>query len=256
MHQHDHSIIEKSNVQTDVVVVNQCDLDSISEFDFTNKYGNKCHAKFINTTERGLSRSRNLAIQNAWGDICLICDDDELLDDDYSKKILSSYDSHPDKHVIIFQIERKDKQTPKKYPQNEGAVGLKQILQTSSVQITFRRNKILENHISFDVKLGSGTGNGAGEENKFLIDSKKAKLFIYYVPINIGTVLMGNSSWFKGYDAEYMRNRGWVSRRILGSCVGFAYIIFFVIRHRNLYSNNLSIASAFKNMFVGYLEKR
>ena len=37
MHQHDKSILTKSNVQSDVVVVNQCDTDSVEEFDFVNK---------------------------------------------------------------------------------------------------------------------------------------------------------------------------------------------------------------------------
>ena len=90
MHEKDHSIIERSNVQTDVVVVNQCDKDSVDEFDFKNKKGETCHAKFINTTERGLSRSRNMAIRNAWGDVCLICDDDEWLSDDYADTIIKA----------------------------------------------------------------------------------------------------------------------------------------------------------------------
>ena len=68
MHEKDTSIIQRSNVQTDVVVVNQCDHDSVEEFDFVNKKGKICHAKFICTNERGLSRSRNMAIRNAWGD--------------------------------------------------------------------------------------------------------------------------------------------------------------------------------------------
>ena len=84
MHEKDTSIIKRSNVQSDVVVVNQCDHDSVEEFDFLNKKGITCHAKFINTTERGLSRSRNMAIENAQkADVCYICDDDEYLVDDY-----------------------------------------------------------------------------------------------------------------------------------------------------------------------------
>ena len=65
IHEKDTSIIERSNVQTDVVVVNQCDHDSVEEFDFVNKKGRTCLAKFICTTERGLSRSRNMALFNA-----------------------------------------------------------------------------------------------------------------------------------------------------------------------------------------------
>ena len=91
MHEKDHSIIERSNVQTDVVVVNQCDKDSVDEFDFKNKQGENCHAKFINTTERGLSRSRNMALLNSWGDVCYICDDDEILQDDYENIIMKAY---------------------------------------------------------------------------------------------------------------------------------------------------------------------
>ena len=34
MHQKDASIIKRSNIQSDVVVVNQCDHDSIEEYDF------------------------------------------------------------------------------------------------------------------------------------------------------------------------------------------------------------------------------
>lgn len=83
MYEKNANIIARSNIQTDVVVVNQCDYDSIEEFEFKNKKGVTCRAKFINTTERGLSRSRNMAIANSWGDICYMCDDDELLADDY-----------------------------------------------------------------------------------------------------------------------------------------------------------------------------
>lgn len=60
MHRTDTGIISESNVQTDSVVVNQCDRDSIEDFDFKNKKGRTCHVKFIDTTERGLSNSRNL----------------------------------------------------------------------------------------------------------------------------------------------------------------------------------------------------
>lgn len=108
MHQADTSIIERSNVQSDVVVVNQCDHDSVEEFDFVNKKGKTCHAKFICTTERGLSKSRNMAIRNAWGDVCQICDDDEWLADNGEEVILRAYAENPDAALIAFSLIRKD----------------------------------------------------------------------------------------------------------------------------------------------------
>ena len=50
MYEKDTSILERSNVQSDVVVVNQCNHNSVEEFDFVNKFGRTCHAKYINTT--------------------------------------------------------------------------------------------------------------------------------------------------------------------------------------------------------------
>ena len=232
MHQKDASIIERTNVQTDVVVVNQCDEDSVSDFDFTNKQGSTCHAKVINTTERGLSRSRNMAISNAWGDVCLLCEDDDWLEDDYEEKIAVSYVKYSEKDAILFIVNRNDIPGGKKYPAEEGKVGFKQILQSSSVQVTFMRQNIARANIQFDVLLGSGSGNGGGEDNKFLLDIRKAKLKIYYLPVCIGTVQAGESRWFKGFTKQYMIDRGWTSRRSLGTIPGFIYISSFALREQ------------------------
>ena len=149
MHEKDTSIIQRSNVQTDVVVVNQCDRDSVEEFDFVNKKGKTCHAKFICTTERGLSRSRTMAIRNAWGDVCLICDDDELFPDDYKDIILKAYEEEPQADVIAFALDRKDH--PKVFSKQKSNLDFKRIGQTSSLQITFKRQSVLSKGISFDV---------------------------------------------------------------------------------------------------------
>ena len=39
MYQVDTGIIQRTNIQTDVIVVNQCDKDDINEFIFINKKG-------------------------------------------------------------------------------------------------------------------------------------------------------------------------------------------------------------------------
>lgn len=256
MHEKDTSIIQRSNVQSDVVVVNQCDHDSIEEFDFVNKKGKTCHAKFINTSERGLSRSRNMAIANASGDICLICDDDEIFVDNYEDLIVEAYEKNGDINCITFAIDRNDLSFKKEYSSTPHKVGLKQIMQTSSVQITFRTNMVKEHNIRFDTKLGSGSGNGAGEENKFLLDIKRCGEKIMFWPSNIGEVKAGKSLWFKGFTQEYMRNQGWSSRRSLGSFLGLLYILQFWIRRQKLYSKDISFICAIKYMLVGFFEKR
>lgn len=255
MHEKDTSIIQRSNVQTDVVVVNQCDHDLVEEFDFVNKKGRTCHAKFICTTERGLSRSRNMAIRNAWGDICLICDDDELFPDDNKDIILKAYEEDPLADVIAFALDRKDH--PKVFSKQKSNLDFKRIGQTSSLQITFKRQSVLSKGISFDVKMGSGTGNGGGEENMFLHTCRRAGLKMFYHPGVIAIIQeTGKSKWFKGFTDQYFRNLGWVTRRIHGAFVGTAYLIMWILTHRKLYAKDNTTFKAIKNLYIGFNENR
>lgn len=255
MHQEDAKIIERSNVQSDVVVVNQCDEDSVKEFDFVNKKGNKCHAKFICTTERGLSKSRNMAIRNAWGDVCLICDDDETLEDDCEEKILRAYNENSDAALIAFALIRKD--ICKSYPNTKRSLGFKQILKTSSHQVTFARNLMEKNNIWFDEKMGSGTGNGGGEENMFMFSVKRKGMKMLYYPDYIATINPSSSQWFKGYDKRYFENLGWTDRRIFGSLLGLVYLLYWPVFRYNVYAKDgLSILQALRYSLIGYFTKR
>ena len=250
----DKSIIQTSKVQVDIVVVNQCDEDKREEFFFLNKAGHQCKALFISTTERGLSRSRNMAIKNSDADICLICDDDESFSDTLEEDILNEYIKHPDADCITFALDRKD--FPTVYPQKTSALTAKMILQTSSQQITFRRKAITEKGILFDEKMGSGTKNGGGEENKLLFDCKKSGLRLLYVPTVIATINKGESQWFHGYDDIYMRNQGWASRRILGDFWGFLYCFYFCFRHIGVICKDMNFFRALYQTVRGYFEKR
>lgn len=256
MHQRDKSIIERSNVQSDVVVINQCDHNSVEEFNFINNEGKICRAKFICTTERGLSKSRNMAIRNAWGDVCQICDDDEVMADDNEQIIIKAYKENPDVGLIAFSLIRKDCQ--KEYPQRIQSLGLKRILKTSSPQITFSRSMMEKYGISFDEKMGSGTGNGGGEENKFMLDWRKAGAKMLYYPDVIATINPGESRWFHGYDDRYFQNLGWTFRRLLGNSLGMLYLIYWPIFHKKCYENTcaFSIFKIFKYCLQGYFSKR
>lgn len=257
MHQHDKSILTKSNVQSDVVVVNQCDTDSVEEFDFVNKYGQTKHCIFVSTTQRGLSRSRNMAVSYAPEDsICKICDDDETFADDIETKVLCAYERHPDASLIAFSMNRPDKKYGKVYPKADMHLSFSRILKTTSVEITFKKRHISDFAITFDEKMGSGTGNGGGEENKFMLDIRRAGGKLYFAPENIGTVNPAPSQWFTGYNSDMIRNYGWAAHRSMGFLLGFIYSHYWVISHRHLYGNSLSMYGAYKNILGGFFEKR
>ena len=81
---------------------------------------NQLHSKLnnirvINSFEKGVSKSRNLAIKNAKGNICLIADDDVEYEKGFDKIIESAYKEYEDANCIIFKADIFKKQTNPKY---------------------------------------------------------------------------------------------------------------------------------------------
>lgn len=254
MHQENMEIISRTNVQTDVVVVNQCNSNSIHHFTFKNKNGEECYATFINTTERGLSKSRNMAIQHSSGDILVVCDDDEILEDNISDIINDAYFKLPDATVIAFSL--RSKNSKRKYSLKASKLNFINILKTCSVQLTFKKENLINSKILFDEKMGSGTGNGGGEENKILLDLWRNKHKLYYYPSIIATINNNESQWFHGYNETYFCNLGWVARRLHGSFISLIYIVYFLATHYHLYATDISIIKALKQMIIGWKSKR
>ncbi len=252
MHEKDTSIVQRSMVQTDCVVVNQCETDSVEEFNFLNNSGRSCRVLFINTTERGLSRSRNMAIRNAWADICLICDDDETFEPDYETKILSAFSEHPEMGIIAFKVVCPNK----KYSSEAHKISRFRAAEVSSWQIAFRREQLLKRDIWFDVKMGSGSGNGAGEENKLLYQMISSGMKAMYVPVLISEVAQTQSLWFKGYTEKYFIDMAWSARRIYGAPISFVYLCYWTLFRSGKYDLTFSKFRLFHCFLKGYFEKR
>lgn len=205
MHQHDFSLAKRSNIKSDLLIINQCDEISYDESEEEDFIWRK-----INTKERGLSKSRNTAIDNAQGEICKFCDDDETLVDNYQQIILNAYDELPDADVIIFNLNRINYKMKKTYYNIDSVRPAPAYRNYGSPMITFKLKKIKMNGIRFNEIFGSGSKFGGGEDNLFLKDIRKAGLKIYEYPAVISTVDYGRfgSQWFHGYNEKYFYNLG------------------------------------------------
>lgn len=210
MRQNDTTIIKRTNVQTDVVVVNQCDEDREEEFTFCNESGRLCKAKFICTTERGLSRSRNMCLRNAWGDYCIFSDDDEKLSEGYEQIIQSAFDRNPKADLVAFNYKDNNVRLKNNYkkpiteeklaPQNHNY---------SSVALSFRLDKVRENEVWFDPRLGAGSGIIlSGEESAWQAQARRKGLTMYQSPAYIATVTQASSTWYSGYNERYFYDLG------------------------------------------------
>lgn len=245
MRQKDCQIIERSNLKTDAIVINQSDCNKVEKIG-SSECGSLV-STFISTTERGLSKSRNMALRNATADICLICDDDEILYDDYPVKIIRAFEENPTADVIAFQIA----DAGKKYPAQKRKIGYIRALKLASWQLAFRRKSIIDKGISFDETLGSGVSKAGGEENMFLYDCLRQGLCIISLPISIGRMIEGESQWFHGYTQEYFYDRGIMTRKLMGKILSSIYALYYIIRKHNLYKKDISPLDSLKSIFKG-----
>lgn len=251
MHQKGLQMIEHSHITCDAVVINQCDENRV-------EFSEDKRQKVISTVQRGLSNSRNMAIDNATADVCLISDDDEVFVDDVEQRILKAYSDYPNADIIAFQVDNGSgfgenvKNDKKVYPTKAFECGLIKSLRISSWQISFKKKSIIDKGIRFDTMMGSGTGHGGQEESKFLADCLKAGLRIWYVPVLIARMDDSHpSQWFHGFDKKFFFDRGWATRRFLGWNLATLYAVYYAIKKYRMYSTDISFVSALINMIKG-----
>lgn len=139
----------------------------------TSNYAN---IRVINSLEKGLSKSRNLALENAVGKILLIADDDVVYQDDFLSKIINGYNKFPDAAVINFCAVNSNGTLLKKYPVNSKSdLNIFDILNTNSIEITLNKSIVDQTKTQFDENFGLGAIFELGEEAIFLIDLKEKK---------------------------------------------------------------------------------
>ena len=247
MHKEDMGIIGDSKITGNALVINQCDRDDYEEQDTKNGL-----ARMYSVKDRGLTKSRNLAIEKSLGDICLICDDDEVFEDDYQQKIILAYERLSDADIIVFKMTNR----PPSFPDKIQKLKFPKIMKVSSWQISFKRQSLIDSGVRFDELLGAGTGNGAEEELKFLKDSLKAKLKIYYVPSEIASVGQESSTWFKGFNEKFFKDRGNTTRYILGLPLSLLYAFYYVLRKKKMYCADISPTKALKAILSGIKENK
>lgn len=240
--------VKTTNITGDYIIINQIFKENIKLTNYTEK-----NKKIISIRDKGLSKSRNLAIKNSTSDICLLSDDDMFYEEDYEKTILEAYKKYPDADLIAFVVEHENKKDEKKILK-EGRLNLLTSLKISSVQLTFKKSSIENKNIKFDENFGSGSKYFMGEENIFMYDCLKNKLKIYYVPIKIGTLkVINESNWFKGYNKDYFKVKGIVYYR-MSKLLSLFLILQFSLRKCKLYKNEINLFDSIKYMCKGIKE--
>jgi len=208
MNQEDYSLLKKMNIQSDVIVGNQCDKNSIEQFEY-----NGHSAIYLNFAEYGVGLNRNNALMRATGDICLFADDDMVYVNGYVKIVESAFEDHPAADVIIFNLI--EPIVTRYVIKRDKRVGYFDYLRYGAARIAVRLSSIRKNGIYFNQCFGGGTIHCHGEDNIFLTDCLNAGLKIYAVPIEIAELTEERiSTWNIGYNKKYLKDQGELYRTI------------------------------------------
>jgi glycosyltransferase involved in cell wall biosynthesis len=192
--------------------------------------------KVINSSETGLSKSRNLGLKNATKPLIILTDDDVVFADNFADTIISSFNGNPENDVLKFQVQTIEKHFFKNYNHNFiKKLSLLELLNTMSIELVFQKRVLIENNVFYDEKFGLGATFGLGEENTLLLDLKKAKAIIGYIPEVICYHEELNSS--KSMDKEQLYyNSGAFFYRNFGAKFRFWVVskLFFDLKQRKI----------------------
>lgn len=247
MNQTDHSLLEKMNIHSDAVVVNQASSDSVEDFEYK---GNKI--KWINMSSRGIGLSRTTALMHSSAEIVLFADDDMVYNDGYKQGVLNAFNEYKKADVICFNINlvnsnknigghRNNKENKRLHVFNSMRYG--------ACLIGARRNALLRNRISFSLLFGGGAPFNSGEDSIFIKDCIDSGLRLYSNTFFLADVDDSTSSWYKGTDDNFFIHRG----AALSSVFPKMYLPIFAyysVRLKNL-DKNYNVFKIFTLMLEG-----
>lgn len=237
-------MIRAMNVHCDCLIINQCDRESYEE-----KCINGQRIRIVYTQEMGLSRSRNMALRYSQADILGIADDDLYYYDGFEKTILEYYKTNAQADIVLFNMD----DIYKEFSDKSCRCTFWELTGYKSMQISIRVKEISEKGISFNEYFGTGSEHvQSGEENIFLADCYKKGLQIYYCGKKIVKRELTESSWFKGWTEDFIKDRGAIYYAV--SRIFFLlYILRFALKNYREYKP-LSVFKALKLMLKGKKE--
>ena len=239
MNQSNHSLLDKMNIQSDVIVGNQCKENSIEKFVY-----NGYQVIYLNFAEKGVGLNRNNALMRATGDICLFADDDMVYVNNYIDIVKKAFEKHMDADIIVFNLIEKE---PSRYViKRDGKIGFFNYLRFGTARIAIRLQSVKKHGIYFNQCFGGGTQHSHGEDNIFLTECLKKGLKMYAVPEFIAELAEEReSTWRNGYGKKYFQDQRELYR-VISKRWWRLLCLQDAIRHCKIY--NLRWHEAYKKM--------
>ncbi|OIQ30751.1 MAG: hypothetical protein BM564_00640 [Bacteroidetes bacterium MedPE-SWsnd-G2] len=143
-----------------VLVINQ----SVSSVSLTSELEN---VRVINSNTKGLSVSRNIALENCDSDIALIADDDLIYPENFQHQIIETFQSKKAYALITFKAQKLSGGDYRTYSKESKAHTKASIKDVISWEIAFRPKWAKTHKIVFNERFGLGAEFQTAEEYLF-----------------------------------------------------------------------------------------
>ena len=204
MNQKDLSLIQRMNINSNVVFANQCDKTTYIE----GRCDDKHYAKMISTETIGVGVNRNLALLYSSASFCLFSDDDVTYLDNMEELVLEEFKKYKNADIIIFHFNSDSKSRSLKCYSKTHRVSRCSRKPWATFQIAFKRDAVIKHNIFFTTLFGGGAKYPCGEDTQWIMSAFKKRLKVYVSQKTIGTVSFKKSTWFSGYNESYYYGQG------------------------------------------------
>ena len=246
----DYAFLDSMRMTADAVVINQCGREEACEL---TRDG--ARRRLLCSADTGVGNSRNLALDNALGDILLFSDDDLVYEPGYVERLLAAFAARPDADAIVFNLRS---QRRRRQIRRAGRVRWYNYMRYGAARLAVRREAVQRVGLRFSTQFGGGTRYGSGEDTIFLHDCLRRGLRVYAIPDCLAATDDAASSWFTGYDEKFFHDKGALFAALYGRR-GLAVGLVFALRHLDFGRARLSFGQRLACLRAGhkeYLQKR
>lgn len=240
-------LAEKMNIDSDAIIINQCDENSYDEWNYRGHV-----IRAYSFAEKGVGLSRNNALLRADHDISLFADEDIVYMDGYAEKVLRAFEEHPEADMLLFNMEVS--QERRTYHIEEfGRVKQYNCGRYPTYSFAIRTEKMHQKNITFSLLFGGGAKYSNGEDSLFIKECITKRLKVFRVPITIGTEVPRPSTWFSGYHEKFFFDRGVLYYHLYG-CMAKPLAMRFLVKHKAQMCREIPVRKAYALMKDGMRE--
>lgn len=223
----DYSLLDKMNIQSDAIVVNQCKENSVKVFEY-----NGHTIKWISMDRRGVGLSRNTCLMLATADIVLFADQDIRYNDGYAENVIKAFEDEKEADVICFNIDlvNSDKNIGKHRNNTRNKkLHIFNSMRYGATLIAGRTKALRRERISFSLLFGGGAEFSCGEDSVFINDCLKSGLKLFSNVYCLGEVDDSTSTWYTGIDEKFLIDKG-IVYSIIFKKIRFLIYVYYAFR--------------------------